>query len=99
MILFEPLNSIGIRIADGPVVGWQITHRIRFDTIRYSALFVRNNLARYRLMRPLLKESIRRQLSGSQFFANHGFFIVPNTTTAMSGFTQRVFSQYADDTI
>lgn len=35
----EPLNSLGIRYHQ-TVIGWNITHRVNADTIRYSALYI-----------------------------------------------------------
>jgi GNAT superfamily N-acetyltransferase len=37
--LIEPLNSLGLR-RNGEIIGWIITHRIHFDTIRYSSFFI-----------------------------------------------------------
>ncbi|HEX2916147.1 MAG TPA: SDR family NAD(P)-dependent oxidoreductase [Chloroflexia bacterium] len=40
---FEPLNSLGLRY-QGQIVGWQLTSRLRPDTIAYDGLFVRSDI-------------------------------------------------------
>lgn len=39
--MMDSTNSLGLRY-NGEVVGWMVTHRIKPDTIRYSALYIDN---------------------------------------------------------
>ena len=71
--LMEPLNSLGLRLA-GEVVGWSITHRIFPDTIRYTYLFVRQDLQPFGIAIPLLLASMRRQIDSPLITS------VPNAT-------------------
>ena len=57
----EPLNSLGLRY-QGEVVGWMATHRIAADTIRYTSLFVRQDLQKMGRAIPLIAEAIKLQL-------------------------------------
>lgn len=61
--LIEPSNSLGLRYK-GKVIGWIITHRIRPDLIRYTALYLRNEfrLHSFGLAPKLLIESIKRHV-------------------------------------
>lgn len=58
----ELLNSLGLRYQD-QVVGWMITHRVAVDTIRYTKLFVREDLQRLGRAIPLLAKAIQLQLA------------------------------------
>jgi GNAT superfamily N-acetyltransferase len=60
----EPLNSLGLRY-QGEVVGWLATHRIAPDTIRYSNLFVRQDLQKMGRAIPLIAEAIKLQLKNN----------------------------------
>lgn len=59
--LIEPLNSLWLRHHD-QIVGWMITHRIYFDTIRYTTLFVAKEMQPQGRAIPLFLEAISRQL-------------------------------------
>lgn len=59
--LIEPLNSLWLR-HHGQIVGWMITHRIYFDTIRYTSLFVAKQMQSQGRAIPLLLEAVSRQL-------------------------------------
>jgi GNAT superfamily N-acetyltransferase len=58
----EPTISIGLRWR-GEVVGWMICHRVAFDTLQYSAFFVREDLRRRGLGWALVHEAVRRRLA------------------------------------
>jgi hypothetical protein len=58
----EPLNSLGLRYR-GQVVGWQITHRLAPDLIRYSALFVSPELQRLGRGISLFVNALQRQFA------------------------------------
>ena len=60
----EPLNSLGLRYR-GEIVGWMATHRIAPDTIRYTNLFVRQDLQKMGRAIPLLAEAIKLQLKSN----------------------------------
>ena len=60
----EPLNSLGLRY-QGQVVGWMATHRIAPDTIRYTNLFVRQDLQRMGRAIPLIGKAIKLQLKSN----------------------------------
>lgn len=57
----EPSNSLGLRY-QGKVAGWMATHRIAPDTIRYTNLFVRQDLQKMGRAIPMLAEAIKLQL-------------------------------------
>ena len=82
----EPINSLGL-CYQGQVVGWMITHRIAPDTIRYSALFVREDLPKIRCALPLLIAAIKRQkeIPG----VTTATFVVMAYNTPMIRFLQR----------
>jgi GNAT superfamily N-acetyltransferase len=54
----EPLNSLGLRYRDR-VVGWMITHCITPNTIRYTSLFVKEEIQSIGRAIPLLATSIK----------------------------------------
>jgi GNAT superfamily N-acetyltransferase len=54
---FEPLNSYGMRMGK-EIVGWMINHRVFPDTIRYTRLWVRNDLQKYNLGMHLIVRSV-----------------------------------------
>ncbi len=58
----EPTISVGLRW-EGKVAGWMICHRVAFDTLQYSAFFVRGDLRGRRLGWALLREAVRRRLA------------------------------------
>jgi len=80
-------NSLGLRWKSH-VVGWVITHRIASDTIRYTSLFIRQDLQRVGRGISLLAESIRRQVKelGLDSF---GICSVRANNKAMLTFLQR----------
>ena len=84
--LIEPLNSLGLRY-QGQVVGWLITHRIASDTIRYTSLFVREDLRALGRAIPLIARAIRLQLEDGR--AGKGTFAVFVQNRAMTSFIQR----------
>jgi GNAT superfamily N-acetyltransferase len=58
----EPTISVGLRWR-GEVAGWMICHRVAFDTLQYSALFLRGDLRARGLGWALLREAARRRLA------------------------------------
>jgi GNAT superfamily N-acetyltransferase len=58
----EPTVSVGLRWR-GEVAGWMICHRVAFDTLQYSALFLRDDLRGSGLGRALLRDAVRRRLA------------------------------------
>ena len=55
----EPVSSLGLRHR-GVVAGWMITHILEPDTLRFTRMFVRQDLQRRARAISLLAESIRR---------------------------------------
>ncbi|NEQ87396.1 MAG: hypothetical protein F6K26_47470 [Moorea sp. SIO2I5] len=86
----EPLNSLGLRY-QGQVVGWVITHRITPDTIRYSSMFVRDDLQKMARGMALVVNAIQRQ---AQVNIPKYVFSVKKTNTAMSNFVKKHMSPY-----
>jgi GNAT superfamily N-acetyltransferase len=58
----EPTVSVGLRWR-GEVAGWMICHRVAFDTLQYSALFLRDDLRGSGLGHALLRDAVRRRLA------------------------------------
>jgi GNAT superfamily N-acetyltransferase len=58
----ESTISVGLRWM-GQVAGWLICHRVAFDTLQYSAYFVREDLRGRGLGQALMREGIRRRLA------------------------------------
>lgn len=58
----EPAISVGLRW-QSEVAGWMICHRVAFDTLQYSAFFVREDLRERGLGWALLREAVRRRLA------------------------------------
>lgn len=56
---FEPVSSLGLR-RDGQIVGWNITHVISSDTLRFTCSFIRKPLGKMGKILPLYSESFRR---------------------------------------
>ena len=93
--IIEPLNSLGLRYKN-EVVGWQINHRVSVDTIRYTAMFVREDLQNFGLAIPLMSEAIRRQLYSGQFWLDRATFVVPFEMAAMIRFVHKHMMPYVD---
>ncbi len=60
--LIEYKNSLGLRYK-GKVIGWMLTHRIKPDTIRYSALYLDEEFRHTRYWFKLLIDAIKIQKS------------------------------------
>lgn len=91
----ELMNSVGIRY-QGEVVGWMITHRIAPDTIRYSALFAREDLPKVRCVLPLLAAAIKRQAEHPEI--PHAKYIVMSYNAPMLRFVERHLVPYKTST-
>ena len=93
----EHLNSLGLRCR-GEVVGWIINHRISRDTIRYTTLFVREDLQPFGLSISLLIESMRHHV-----FAEEGIrppkavFKVPDGFAGMIRFAREKMAPYVGE--
>lgn len=86
----EPLNSLGLRY-QGQVVGWVLTHRIAPDTIRYTSMFVRQDLQRSARGIALFVNAIRLQ-NGAKI--PNGIWIVNNQNMSMVGFVKKRMLPY-----
>jgi GNAT superfamily N-acetyltransferase len=84
---FEPLNSVGLRF-ENEVVGWQINHRIAADTIRYTALFVRQDLQATGVASALLQTSSLLHLNCEDASVDKATFVVPAQQTGMVQFVR-----------
>lgn len=58
----EPTISVGLRFR-GEVAGWMICHRVAFDTLQYSAFYLREDLRGGGLGFALLREAVRRRIA------------------------------------
>jgi GNAT superfamily N-acetyltransferase len=63
--IIEPLNSLGLRYKN-QVVGWMVTHRVAEDTIRYTKMFVREDVQSLGRAISLLATAIKLQLENMQ---------------------------------
>jgi GNAT superfamily N-acetyltransferase len=89
--IIEPLNSLGLRYQD-QVVGWMVTHRIATDTVRYTKLFVREDLQRLGRAISLLSKAIKLQLEAME--DSKAVFVVNAGNTTMLNFVDRRLSPY-----
>jgi GNAT superfamily N-acetyltransferase len=93
----EYLNSLGLRHR-GKVVGWIINHRIFPDTIRYTTLFVREDLQPFGLSISLLIESMRHHVFGEESKrAPRAVFKVPAGFAGMIRFARKKMAPYVDE--
>ena len=69
----EPTISVGLRWR-GEVAGWMICHRVAFDTLQYSAFFLRPDLRRRGLGWALTREAVRRRLADPDL--RHAIFAI-----------------------
>lgn len=75
---------------DDEIVGWQVTHRIAPRSIRYTALFVRDDLQSFGLAIPMLAASILAQLDTPLGVEAPGAsFLVGSERPAMTRFVRR----------
>jgi GNAT superfamily N-acetyltransferase len=91
----EALNSLGLRYK-GQVVGWVLTHRIAPDTIRYTTMFVRQDLQKMARGIALVVKAIQLQ---SQAFSQgvnvpKAIWVVADTNMAMVGFVKKHMEHY-----
>ncbi len=91
--IIEPINSLGLRY-NHQVVGWMITHRISENTIRYTALFVREELQSIGRGIALVARAIKLQINHPEI--NQGSFTVLIENEKMVKFTERRFKPYLD---
>lgn len=84
----EPLNSVGLRF-ENEVAGWQINHRIASDTIRYTALFVRQDLQSTGVAAALLRASSLLHLNCGDAHIDKATFAVPVQQEGMVKFVRK----------
>lgn len=91
----EPLNSLGLRYK-GQVVGWVITHRIAADTIRYTSMFVKQDLQKMARGIALVIKAIQLQVEAVSSGANipKAIWIVNHTNTGMVSFIKKHMEPY-----
>jgi GNAT superfamily N-acetyltransferase len=88
---YENLNSLGLRHQDN-LVGWFITHRFSFDTIRYTCSYIKPSLQLRGHILPLYAEAIRRQLTQPNLYKV--MWTVPMSYPSMIQFVKRRLSSY-----
>ncbi len=86
----EPLNSLCL-LYHGDVIGWMITHRINPDTIRYTSLFIRQDLQKVGRAIPILANAIKRQVDSDIV---NGIWTVAMDNDPMVQFVKRRLSPY-----
>lgn len=86
----EPLNSLSLLDKD-EVVGWTLNHRIAPNTIRYTSLFVREDLQKLGRAIALLAEAIKRQVNSDIFY---GIWTVAVDNRPMVNFVKRRLAPY-----
>jgi GNAT superfamily N-acetyltransferase len=89
-IHLEPLNSLALLYQD-EVVGWTLNHRIAPNTIRYTSLFVREDLQKLGRAIALLAEAINRQVNSDIF---SGIWTVAVDNRSMVNFVKRRLAPY-----
>jgi GNAT superfamily N-acetyltransferase len=89
-IHLEPLNSLALLYQD-EVVGWTLNHRIAPNTIRYTRLFVREDLQKLGRAIALLAEAINRQVNSDIF---SGIWTVAVDNRSMVNFVKRRLAPY-----
>jgi GNAT superfamily N-acetyltransferase len=89
--IIEPVNSLGL-LYQGQVVGWMITHRVAADTIRYTKLFVKQELQSIGRAIPLLVTAIKWHLH--KIAANKAVFTVIVDNTSMVKFVNNRLADY-----
>lgn len=86
----EPLNSLCL-LYRGDVVGWMITHRIDPTTIRYTSLFIREDLQKVGRAIPMLAAAIARQVESEVV---NGIWTVELDNDRMLQFVKRRLAPY-----
>jgi GNAT superfamily N-acetyltransferase len=86
----EPLNSLSLLYKD-EVVGWTLNHRIAPNTIRYTSLFVREDLQKLGRAISLLAEAIKCQVNSDIFY---GIWTVAVDNRPMVDFVKRRLAPY-----
>ena len=90
----EPLNSLALSYQGG-VVGWLVNHRLDSATIRYTSLFIKEDLklvGRTPIGIPLLFYGFLLQIEKSE--AKQGIFTVKADNLAMLRLTQKTIKPY-----
>jgi len=87
----EPTVSVGLRWR-GEVAGWMICHRVAFDTLQYSAFFVREDLRGKGLGAALLRDAVRRRLADPDI--RHAIFAVDARNTPVRAWLEQAGPRY-----
>ncbi|HSL82456.1 MAG TPA: GNAT family N-acetyltransferase, partial [Thermoanaerobaculia bacterium] len=87
----EPTVSVGLRWR-GEVAGWMICHRVAFDTLQYSAFFVREDLRGKGLGAALLRDAVRRRLADPDI--RHAIFAVDAANTPVRTWLEQAAPRY-----
>ena len=87
----EPTVSVGLRWR-GEVAGWMICHRVAFDTLQYSAFFVREDLRDRGLGHALLRDAVRRRLADPDI--RHAILAVDAENTPVRNWLEQAAPRY-----
>ena len=87
----EPTISVGLRWAR-EVAGWMICHRVAFDTLQYSAFFLRDDLRGRGLGWALIREAVRRRLADPDL--RYAIFAIDARNRRMRELVEGRFREY-----
>lgn len=94
--ILEPTNSV-VLLQGNQVVGWQVCHRIRKDTIRYSALFMDPELETQFLGIAVLVEAMRRHVDmPRELRPERAVFLVYSYSKKMTRLMRRRMRPYTE---
>lgn len=95
--IMEPTTTVVLLKEDNTIAGWSMSHRIKTDTIRYSAIYVKKDIQGAGLAIILLMNSIARQvLTNLLDTVPYGIFAVYRRTPMMLKMCKKRFAPYSD---
>lgn len=91
---YDPETSLGLR-SRGELAGWVITHRVIPGSLRYTNVFVRQDVRWRAPHLPMVAEAIRRQIASSYYADTpYGMFNQPVDDPAVHRFFVRRLQPY-----
>ena len=95
---YDPETSLGLR-SHGELAGWVITHRVIPGSLRYTTVFVREDLRWRAPHLPMVAEVIRRQMASSYYADTpYGMFNQPVDDPAVHRFFVKRLQDYVIST-